>query len=192
MRSEISKLIVRLNRRILEAGIALMDRLEGRELQTAGFPVGPLVALIDALERRRAVFWSGYTLVELDDDYVPDGPITMVLDAVDFAALTSLKCLLEGRVDENEEIGRTVREQITTLDRLGGLIGDEAAVLAEWNLNNAREFERNAQADPEGKWLGLAEWVKGRARLFHQLAAEESEAQDKYERQRDAQETIGE
>lgn len=50
---------------------------------------GPLRALIDALRRRRCVFWTGNVLVELDDDHVPDGPVTMVLDADDFAALVT-------------------------------------------------------------------------------------------------------
>lgn len=50
---------------------------------------GPLRALIDALRRRRALFWSGNVLVEFDDDFIPERPITMVLDADDYAALVT-------------------------------------------------------------------------------------------------------
>lgn len=55
--------------------------------------IGPLRALLDALERGRCLFWTGNVLVELDRDFDPAeegvGSVTMVLDADDFAALAA-------------------------------------------------------------------------------------------------------
>lgn len=55
---------------------------------------GVLRVLLDALERRRCLFWSGNVLVELDRDFDPSeegvGGVTMVLDDEDFAALKAL------------------------------------------------------------------------------------------------------
>lgn len=55
---------------------------------------GALRALIDALDRRRCLFWTGNVLVELDRDFdVMEegvGGVTMVLDEDDMRSLREL------------------------------------------------------------------------------------------------------
>lgn len=57
------------------------------ELAKAREVRGPLGALVEALRRHRCLFWTGNVLVEIEEHYVSTGPITMVLDEDDFAAL---------------------------------------------------------------------------------------------------------
>jgi hypothetical protein len=56
--------------------------------------IGSLRAILDALDRRRCLFWTGNVLVELDRDFDPAeegvGGVTMVLDEDDMAALRGL------------------------------------------------------------------------------------------------------
>jgi hypothetical protein len=54
--------------------------------------------LADALERRRAIFWTGKTLVEFDDDYIPAGQVTMVWDESDYEVFQKFA---KGREENN-------------------------------------------------------------------------------------------
>jgi hypothetical protein len=56
-----------------------------------------LEALMDALDRRRALFFTGNILVEFDSDFIPTGPVTMVLDEDDLAKLKLLSDALAAR-----------------------------------------------------------------------------------------------
>lgn len=76
----------------------------------AGHGAGALAALLGALERRRALFWTGRVLVELEREFDPAeegvGSVQMVLDDEDFAALKTLGVLVErehGRRDATVE-----------------------------------------------------------------------------------------
>lgn len=51
---------------------------------------GSLEALLDALDRGKCIFSTNNVVVELDKSYVPAGPVTMVLDDTDIAALREL------------------------------------------------------------------------------------------------------
>jgi len=61
-----------------------------------------LRVLLEALERRRCLFWTGNVLVELDRDFDPSedgvGGVTMVLDDEDFTALKALSSSAPGDV----------------------------------------------------------------------------------------------
>jgi hypothetical protein len=67
---------------------------------------GPLAALLDALERKRVLLWTGNVLVEMDveaaeaDTAMWRSQATMVLDADDYAAL---RLLAEGEQDAEDE-----------------------------------------------------------------------------------------
>lgn len=52
---------------------------------------------MDALDRRRALFFTGNILVEFDSDFIPTGPVTMVLDEDDLAKLKLLSDALAAR-----------------------------------------------------------------------------------------------
>lgn len=179
-------------RRALKAGITMsgapialgiIRRIRRNSSEPAG--AGPLIALIDALERRRSLFWTGKVLVEFDPDFIPFGPVTMVLDEHDADMLFALKAILSGSTPVRNT---TVKlNSVSTLDTLGGLTWEEAESLAARNLDEAADFRELANDDPNGPWVGFADWKKRRARIFKQLAAEESQAQSQYERQRDAE-----
>lgn len=73
-----------------------------------------LRVLLEALERRRCLFWTGNVLVELDRDFDPSedgvGGVTMVLDDEDFAALKALSSSAPG--DLREKAIRAVRDKL--------------------------------------------------------------------------------
>jgi hypothetical protein len=66
---------------------------------------GSLIALIDAVQRGRAISWVGHVLVEFDNHLVPPGPVTMVLDEDDLKALFAVRdaLLKKDEVMEQEQ-----------------------------------------------------------------------------------------
>jgi hypothetical protein len=70
---------------------AMMAERDARDAPLSGHPVGALKTLLDALERRRVLFWTGDVLVEIDAGvHPPNGQATMVLDRDDMNALKRL------------------------------------------------------------------------------------------------------
>lgn len=165
-------------------GFSLMSRVSERNQDDGLIAVGPLLSLIDALERKRAIFWTGHVLVEFEEEFIPPGQVTMVLDEGDMAMLSALKIQMGGAV---QEIPKTMTHESTVIEKLGGLTSDEAELLAEASLIEAAEFRQRASSNPLGSWHRFADWKQRRARLFKQLAASESEAQAEYERRHAAQ-----
>lgn len=177
--------------RALRLGALLMEQASDRILNNGEgmVAVGPLIALIDALERKRALFWTGHVLVEFENDFIPQGPIAMVLDEDDMMMLSALKSAFDNSSKERDD-EKSV-DQVTMIEKLGGLTSEEAELLADRNLSEADEFRASASEDPDGPWIRFANWKQNRARLFKQMTAEESLAQDEYERQNQIRENQG-
>jgi hypothetical protein len=80
-------------------------------------------------------------------------------------------------------------EEETPEDKLGGLLDHELQVLVDYNRREARIWQELADSETgeqREKSLGLAQWLRDRARHFQEWAAIESREQDEYENKRNA------
>jgi hypothetical protein len=75
-------------------------------------------------------------------------------------------------------------DHVQAYDKLGGLLAEECELLARQCRGEADRFDGMAEAEPEDlTWPRIGNWMRNRARLLTEWAAEESLRQAQFTRE---------